>query len=101
MGVFSRYGYTEPGVSAMDHFVSGGLVVRDPWDIKGNLFGIGLSWDRSGTTKQDETSMEIFNRAQVTQRLQITPSILVVFDPAASDQTEPVAVFGIRARVLY
>jgi hypothetical protein len=46
-------------------------------------------------------AIEVFRRTQATRLLQITPSILVVFDPVQSDKTEPVAVFGIRARALF
>ena len=100
-GFFTRYGYTEPEVTGIEHFASGGFIVRHPWGIKEDLLGVGISWDKTGDTGEDEFALEFFYRAQVTRLLQISPSILVVFDPVQSDKTEPVAVFGIRARMLF
>jgi porin len=101
VGLFGRYGYTEPQVTDIKNFVSGGFVLRDPWGIEGDLFGIGLSWDQPSDGKDDEYSMEIFHRMQFTSRVQITPSIQVIFDPSDSDKSDPVAVFGIRFRALF
>ena len=101
LGLFARYGYTGNEVTTIENFVSGGFVIRNPFDIAGNLFGMGVSWDENSTTKKDEYALEVFYRVQATRLLQITPSILIVFDPAQSDKTEPVAVFGIRARSLF
>lgn len=100
-GTFTRYGYTEPEVTGIEHFVSGGFIVRHPWGVKEDLLGVGISWDRTGDTEEDEFALEVFYRAQATRHLQISPSILIVFDPVESDKTEPVAVFGVRARVLF
>ncbi|MHC4132178.1 MAG: carbohydrate porin [Planctomycetota bacterium] len=101
LGLFARYGYTSDEVTTIENFVSGGFVIRNPFNIDGNLFGVGVSWDENSTTKKDEYALEVFYRVQATRLLQITPSILIVFDPAQSDKTEPVAVFGIRARTLF
>ncbi|MHC4266001.1 MAG: carbohydrate porin [Planctomycetota bacterium] len=101
LGLFARYGYTSDEVTTIENFVSGGFVIRNPFNIDGNLFGVGVSWDENSTTKKDEYALEVFYRVQATRLMQITPSILIVFDPAQSDKTEPVAVFGIRARTLF
>lgn len=101
VGVFGRYGYTEEQVADMRNFVSAGFVVQDPWSIKGDLFGCGVSWDENADTDEDEWAFEVFHRMQATKMLQLTPSILVIFDPTRSDETDPVAVFGLRARMLF
>jgi carbohydrate-selective porin OprB len=101
VGLFARYGYTEPQVTTIKNFVSGGFVLRDSWGFKDDLFGVGLSWDQPSDGKDDEVSMEVFQRFQFTSRVQITPSILVIFDSSQSDKTEPAAVFGIRFRALF
>ena len=49
----------------------------------------------------DEYSMEVFLRVQFTSRVQVTPSVLVIFDPSQSEETDPVAVFGLRCRALF
>jgi porin len=101
VGLFARYGYTEPDVTDIRNFVSGGFVLRDAWGVEGDMFGVGLSWDEPSDGKDEEVSMEVFQRIQFTSRVQITPSILIIFDPSQSDKTEPVAVFGIRFRALF
>ena len=101
IGLFARYGYTEKEVTSIKNFVSSGFVLRDAWGIKDDLFGVGLSWDQPSNDEDDEVSMEVFQRFQFTSRVQITPSVQVIFDPSQSDKTEPVAVFGIRFRALF
>ncbi|MFZ9033378.1 MAG: carbohydrate porin [Anaerohalosphaeraceae bacterium] len=101
VGLFARYGYTEPQVTDIKNFVSGGFVLRDPEKIRGDRFGVGLSWDQPSNGADEEVSMEIFQRIQFTSRVQITPSLLIIFDPSQSEKTEPVAVFGIRFRALF
>jgi hypothetical protein len=101
VGVFGRYGFAESQVDEMTNFISTGFVFQDPWGIKGDLFGCGLSWDENSDTDEDEFAIEVFHRMQTTKMLQLTPSILVIFDPTRSEKTDPVAVFGFRARVLF
>jgi porin len=101
IGIFGRYGYVEPEVEPMRNFASTGFVMQDPWGLKGDLFGCGVSWDENYDTDSEEYSFEVFHRMQATKMLQITPSVLVVFEPTRSEKTEPVAVFGIRARLLF
>jgi porin len=101
LGFFARYGYTEPQVTAIKNFASGGIVLRDSWGKKDSLFGVGVSWDQASDSGEDEYSMELFQRFQYTSHMQITPSVLVIFDPAQSDKSRPVPVFGIRFRSLF
>jgi carbohydrate-selective porin OprB len=101
LGLFGRYGYTNPKISRIENFLSGGFVIRDPWGIQGDLFGFGMSWHETSDTKEDEYALELFHRMQATKLLQITPSILLIFNPTVSDKTDPVAVFGFRARTLF
>ena len=101
LGIFTRYGYTEPQSTSIEHYLSGGFVIRNPWGIEGDLFGVGISWDQASDTKEDEFALEVFHRVQATRMTQVTPSILVIFDPAKSYKTEPVVVFGLRTRLLF
>ena len=101
LGIFGRYGYTESQVDNMTNFVSTGFVLQNPWGIQDDLLGCGISWDENSETDKDEFAIEVFHRMQTTKMLQLTPSLLIIFDPTRSDKTDPVAVFGIRARVLF
>jgi carbohydrate-selective porin OprB len=99
---FLRYGYSERQVGRLEHLVSGGLAFRDPLSLqRGDLAGVGLGWTKGNRDDDGELSTELFYRIQLTKFLQLTPSVLVVFDPQGSDKTDPVAVFGIRMRVLF
>ncbi|MHC4293213.1 MAG: carbohydrate porin, partial [Planctomycetota bacterium] len=53
LGLFARYGYTSDEVTTIENFVSGGFVIRNPFDIQGNLFGVGVSWDENSSTSKN------------------------------------------------
>jgi porin len=101
-GAFFRYGYSEREVGRLEHLVATGLVFRDPFDLgHGDLAGVGVAWTRANRADDGEVSTELFYRVQLTERLQVTPNVLVVFDPQGTDQADPVAVVGLRLRVLF
>jgi len=102
LGAFLRYGYSERDVGRFEHSVSTGLVFRDPFGFEhGDVAGVGVAWTRANHADEGEVSTELFYRVQLTQNIQITPNVLVVFDPQNSDKADPVAVFGMRVRVLF
>jgi carbohydrate-selective porin OprB len=100
LGLFLRYGYGDPDAARIEHLLAGGLVVRNPFAMTGDLFGVGLSWDRPDSAAGSEYAFETFYRFQLTTHLQITPSFLLAINPVNSD-SDLVGVFGIRARVLF
>ncbi|MHC4383332.1 MAG: carbohydrate porin [Planctomycetota bacterium] len=100
LGLFLRYGYSDSDLPKIEHLLAGGLVVRSPFDMTGDLFGVGFSWDRPDSKSGSEYALEMFYRFQVTTHLQVTPSFLLAIDPVNSD-SDAVGVFGIRARVLF
>jgi porin len=102
VGAFLRYGYSEREVGRLEHMVSGGLVFSDPFGLDhGDVAGVGVSWTRPNRADDGDLSTELYYKVQLTANMQVTPSMLVVFDPENSDAADPVAVFGIRLRVLF
>lgn len=101
LGAFLRYGYSDPDLNRIEHLLAVGLVIRNPVGIEGDLLGVGFSWDRGDSAVGDEYALEAFYRAQMSTHVQLSPSILMVFDPARSSKSNPVAVFGLRVRTLF
>jgi porin len=101
LGVFLKYGYSEPKLDRIEHLISTGFVIRDPWRIKGDLLGIGFSWDSPSNRVRDEYSVELFYRLQLTTHVQLTPSVDFIFNPSEKDDSGALAVFGFRFRALF
>jgi carbohydrate-selective porin OprB len=101
LGLFLRYGYSEPELGRIEHLLAVGLVIRNPLGIQGDLFGIGFAWDRANSSIRDEYTVEAFYRIQLTSHLQVTPDILFIVDPSEKEEAGTLAVFGIRFRVLF
>jgi len=93
---FLRYGFGEKDVTLVRQSVSGGVGIEGPFGYPGELIGVGAVWaDQSMPGVPDETTVELFYRLQLTDTLQLTPMIQVLFNPAHSDK-EIVGVFGAR-----
>ena len=101
LGVFLKFGYSEAKLKTIEYFLSGGMVIRNPWRIKGDLFGIGISWDNPNDTVGEEYSIETFYRFQVTTHLQLTPNVLFIINPSEKQNKGALAVFGFRFRALF
>ena len=101
LGVFLKYGYSEPKLDRIEHLISTGFVIRDPWRIKGDLLGIGFSWDSPSNRVRDEYSIELFYRLQLTTHVQLTPSVDFIFNPSEKEDSGALAVFGFRFRALF
>ena len=93
LSAFLRYGYSERQVGRLEHLVSAGLVLRDPLDLgRSDIAAVGIAWTRGNRADDGEFSTELGYRFQLTTNMQLSPSVLVVFDPQLSDKTDPVAV---------
>ena len=69
-------------------------------------FSLGLNWGRPnddiyGETKDDQYTIESYYRMQVTKRLQVTPDIQLLFNPALNPEQDLVWVLGLRARLSF
>lgn len=102
--LFARGGWSEDGASLYETSVSAGLgYQRTPGQ---GLFGLGLNWSRPnadtfGPGLTDQFTMELFQRLEVTEKLQLTPSLQVIGDPALNPDADGIAIFGLRARFVF
>ena len=101
---FLRGGWAEDGASLYQASVSAGFGYSS---VPGrDLLGVGLNWSRPnrdtfGTKLDDQYTLEIFQRWQVAERAQITPSIQLIKDPALNPTEDFTALFGLRGRVAF
>lgn len=101
LGVFLRYGGNDGDINSIEHLVSAGISFLTPFGREDDEAGIGLSYTHPADDDlRDEYAAELYYRLQVTEGLELSGSAQFIIDPSASDR-DSVAVFGIRARILY
>lgn len=96
---FLRAGYAKDGSATLERALSVGL----GYDARGgkDLAGIGVDWGRAADNSRDQYTMEAFYRYDITDFLQLTPSIQYVIDPVNDKQTDDIFVAGIRMRFYF
>tara|TARA_R110000850_G_scaffold64247_2_gene144424 strand:- start:1064 stop:2302 length:1239 start_codon:yes stop_codon:yes gene_type:complete len=97
---FVRAGWAEDGGSLLETSINAGVAMPAGKDSD-DLFGAGVHWGRPNATTfgpglGDQTSIELFYRAQVTQNFRLTPSLQLLFDPALNPAQDLVPVIGVR-----
>ena len=102
--LFLRAAWAHEGGSLFDRSVSGGFGYQDK--PGGNLLGVGVNWGRPnsdtfGVDLDDQWISEVFYRVQLAENLQITPSLQFVGNPALNPDSNFVALFGLRTRVIF
>jgi porin len=85
-----------------------GVVVGAGYYLRGlsDLLALGFTWGRPsaktyGDELQDEYTVELLYRLQLTHRLCLSPDVQVLIHPARNPDTDVVAVFGLRARLVF
>ena len=101
---FLRGGWAHDGGSPLEGSVSVGVGYQP--DNSDDLLAVGLNWGRPnhdtyGTDLDDQFTSEIFYRWQAEKHLQITPSVQLLANPALNPDDDFIAVFGLRARVVF
>ena len=100
-GVFLRYGGNDGDINAIEHLVSTGFSFLRPFGRLNDQAGIAASYTHpSNDDLRDEYAAETYYRLQVTEGFELSGSAQVILDPSAGDE-DAVAVFGVRARILY
>ena len=99
---FVRVGYADDGGALYSRTISAGL--GRYWGETRNLFGVGLNWSRPdtwnfGSGLDDQYTMELFYRWQVTPNFALTPDVQIVRDPALHPTENTLYVYGLRARL--
>jgi porin len=65
-----------------------------------DVFGFGINWgDPPDESLRDQWTAEVFYRLQLSQNLQLTPSIQYLKDPALNPEHSSVWVAGLRMRL--
>jgi porin len=96
---FLRVGRSFEDVALLEASVSIGIGHYDPEER--DLVGLGLNWGRPSGTKDSQYIGELFYRLQLSQNLQLTPSIQLVVNPANNPDENVIGVFGLRARLTF
>jgi porin len=101
---FVRGGWAEGGGSLYEASASVGFgYTRNPGR---SLTALGLNWSRPneetfGTRLDDQLTLEGFSRWQLTEGLEITPSVQIIRDPALDPDESTIALVGLRLRAAF
>jgi porin len=102
---FVRGGWSTPGGGGiLQTSVTAGIgYQRDP---SKNVTAIGVNWgqpneDTYGPGLNSQWTVEAFQLLQMTQELQVTPSVQLIWDPALNPDTNFLALFGLRMRLVF
>ncbi|MDA9982519.1 carbohydrate porin [Gammaproteobacteria bacterium] len=100
---FLRGGYADGGGTLLQKSISTGLAYH--WGKNNSLIGLGFNWnepneDTFGPGLDDQYTVELFTRLQVTQNFQLTPDIQYVKNPALNTTANHSWVLGLRARLV-
>ena len=101
---FVRAGWSDDGGSLLEASVSAGFGYQR--ERGGDVIGVGLNWGRPNSTTfaadlDDQYTAEVYYRWRFTQRVEVTPSIQVLGNPALNPDENVIGVFGVRARVVF
>ena len=101
---FIRGGWANRGGSLYESTISVGLGQQN--EPGKNLTGIGVNWSRPnrdtfGQKLPEQFTAELFQRIELTARVQLTPSLQIIGNPALNPDNESLVLFGLRARLYY
>lgn len=98
---FSRIGYSDGDLKPAQALASLGLGVEEPLGRKDDFAGVAAGWNDPNSSlegSRQQYVMEAFYRLQLTPTMQLTPDVQLIFDPSNNDETDLIAVFGVRLR---
>ena len=99
---FVRAGYADDGGSLLEKSVSAGFGYQR---VQGkNLLGLGLNWGRPSASSfepglDDQYTVELFYRWNISREITLTPDLQYLKDPALNPDESSIWVFGLRARL--
>jgi porin len=99
---FIRGGYAKDGGTLLQKSLTAGVGYQPV--AGGNLFGAAIGWGEINETTwasglDDQITMEIFYRLQLSTRLAVTPDIQYLFNPALNPDVSGIFLWGVRARL--
>jgi len=100
---FLRGGFTEDGGTLVQKAVSAGIGFQPDWD--GSLFGAAIGWGEVnestfGENLDNQITLEVFYRLQVSTHFAITPVVQYFINPALNPDASSIFVWGIRGRLV-
>lgn len=99
---FVRGGYTEDSGSLLEGSLTVGVGYQ-PVPMRG-VIGLGFNWGKPNQISfegaDDQYSLELFWRYQLTKELAITPSLQYIKDPALNPEENNLWAYGLRLRVV-
>ena len=99
---FLRLGYAKDGGALWERSVSTGIGYY--MSGRKDLAGISLNWSRPSETGvgpglDDQYTVEVFYRWQLSQNFAITPDVQLLIDPALNPAEDSIWVLGLRGRL--
>jgi porin len=99
---FIRGGYAKDGGTLLQKSMNAGLGYYR--QEGGNLLGAAIGWGEINETTwaeglDNQLSMEIFYRMQVSSHLAITPDLQYLVNPALNPNANSILLWGVRARL--
>jgi porin len=102
---FVRVGYTDDSGSLLSKSVSAGFGYqpKSSYAVPGNLFGAAVNWGEVnelsfGKDLDDQYTLELFYRWQVTPRIALTGDYQYLKDPALNPDQSTIHVWSVRGR---
>jgi porin len=99
---FLRGGFAKDGGTLLQKSITTGVGYQPV--AGGNLLGAAIGWGEINETTwasglEDQITIEIFYRLQISTRLAITPDIQFLINPALNPDASSIIVWGIRGRM--
>jgi len=99
---FIRGGYAEDGGTLLQKSLTAGFGYQK--NPGGSLFGAAIGWGEINETTwlvglDDQVTMELFYRIQLSTRFAVTPDVQYLIDPALNPDESSIFVWGVRARL--
>ena len=99
---FLRGGYAKDGGTLLQKSLTAGFGYIPVQG--GNLLGAAFGWGEINETTwasglDDQITMEVFYRIQISTRLAITPDIQFLINPALNQDVSSIFLWGVRARL--
>ena len=99
---FIRGGFAEDGGTLLQKSLTAGIGYYPK--AKGNLLGTAIGWGEVNESTwaeglENQVTMELFYRLQLSSRLAVTPDIQYIINPALNDQQSSIFLWGVRGRI--
>ncbi|WP_163886822.1 carbohydrate porin [Aliiruegeria sabulilitoris] len=101
---FLRGGWSDGGGSLYETALSTGFGYSQ--DPSRSILGAGINWSRPneetfGAVLDDQITVEVFQKWQLTEGFELTPSIQIIQNPAFNPDEDMIALFGLRFRAAF